>query len=216
MAKPLQTDKIYCMAANNKHSTQGITNTNISASGGWFKWTGTTDTSYVRIYQSGSSLTVISTLLTLTTSGHYSCTITSQHISRRYKLGLLGIAGVSYVLYNMSGLTATNHTLSFDYDKTNKKFSNIIMVEGSTEGNYIDTRSAIACGADLSGVTWDQNFQAPLYYTSDGLGHYQSKNSSGTITNRTCQLRNNPTLTYANNQAIRWVDINGVVCGING
>ena len=116
----------------------------------------------------------------------------------------------------MSGLTATNHTLSFDYDKTNKQFSNIIMVEGSTEGNYIDTRSAIACGADLSGTTWDQNFQAPLYYTSDGLGHYQSKNSSGTIENRTCQLRNNPTLTYANNQAIRWVDIKGVVCGING
>lgn len=211
MAKPIQTDKIYCLMKNGKHSTTGIST--YSGSGGWFTWTATTSTSYVRIYQA-SSLTVVTTLKTFSTNGHYTVQIPASYISSGYRLGILGVAGSAYILYQMTGLNAVTHTLSFDYDKTNKKISNLIMVEGTTEGSYIDTRSAIGVGSDI--ITNDTLKTAVIYNSSDGLGHYTTISSAGSTTPRTCTIRSNPTLTYTNNQAVRFVDITEVICGING
>ena len=210
MAKPIQTDKIYCLMKNGKHSTTGVPT--YSGAGGWFTWTATTSTSYVRIYQA-SSLTVVTTLLTFSTSGHYTVQVPASYISSGYRIGILPVAGTAYVLYQMTGLNAVAHTLSFDYDKTNKKISNLIMVEGTTEGSYIDTRSAIGVGSGI--ITDAVGTQAVLYNSSDGKGHYITF-KSGTETNRTCTIRSNPTLTYVNNQAVRFVDITEVIYGING
>lgn len=212
MAKPIQTDKIYCLMKNGKYSTTGITK--YSVAGGWFTWAANTTTSYVCIYQA-SSLTIVTTLKSFSTNGHYTVQIPASYISSGYRLGILGVSGSAYVLYQMAGLKAVTHTLSFDFDKKNKKISNLIMVEGTTEGIYIDTRSAIGVGSDID--TSDVYKHAILYDTSDGKGHCIIRSNTGEmILDKKCTLQSNPTLTYTNNQAIRFVDIKDVICGING
>lgn len=213
MAKPIQTDKIYCLMKNGKYSTTGIST--YSGAGGWFTWTGSSPsaTSYVNIY-SNSSLTVVATLKAFSTNGHYTVQVPISYISSGYRIGIAVISGSVYILYKMNGLNVVTHTLSFDFDKTNKKISNLIMVEGTTEGNYIDTRSAIGVGSDIE--TSDVYKHAILYDTSDGKGHCTIRSSNGFIQDITCTLQSNPTLTYTNKQAIRFVDIKDVICGING
>lgn len=210
MAKPIQTDKIYCLAKNGKYSKNGITT--YSDAGGWFTWGATSSTSYVRIYQVGSN-NVVATLETISISGHYKVQVPASYIYSGYWLRIDIISNSAYVIYQMAGLNAVAHTLSFDFDKTNKKISNLIMVEGPTEGNYIDTRSAIGVGSDI--VNDDVMKEVILYNTSDGKGHYTTLIDKG-LSNRTCTLLSNPTLTYTNNQAIRFVDIKETKCGING
>lgn len=209
MAKPIQTDKIYCLAKNGKYSTNGIKT--YSVAGGWFTWGAASATSYVRVYQVGS-MTVVATLKTFSISGHYTVQVPASYISSGYWLGIEIISKSVYVIYQMAGLYVVPHTLSFDFDKTNKKISNLIMVEGTKEGNYIDTRSAIGVGSDI--YTADSNKAAIIYKTSDGKGHYTYV-IDNSIGNRTCTLLSNPTLTYTNNQAIRFVDIKETKCGIN-
>ena len=210
MAKPIQTDKIYCLAKNGKYSKNGIKT--YSDAGGWFTWGATSATSYVHVYQVGS-LNVVETLKTFSISGHYTVQVPASYISSGYWLGITVISKSVYVLYEMAGLNVAPHTLSFDFDKTNKKISNLIMVEGYKEGNYIDTRSAIGVGSDI--VNNDSIKEVILYNTSDGKGHY-----TFVIDNRLgdgkCTLLSNPTLTYTNKQAIRFVDIKETKCGING
>ena len=210
MAKPIQTDKIYCLAKNGKSNNHGIKT--YSVAGGWFTWSATSATSYVHVYQVGS-LTVVATLKTFSTNGHYTVQVPASYIYSGYWLGITVMLNSVYVLYYMDGLNVAPHTLSFDFDKTNKKISNLIMVEGNKEGNYIDTRSAIGVGSDIN--TSDSNKSAIIYYTSDGKGHYTT-HIDNSITNRTCTLLSNPTLTYTNKQAIRFVDIKETKCGING
>ena len=210
MAKPIQTDKIYCLAKNGKYSKNGINTYSVAR--GWFTWTVATADSHVYVYQ-GGSLNVVATLKTFSTSGHYTVQVPASYISSGYWLGITLVSNSVYVLYQMAGLNVAPHTLSFDFDKTNKKISNLIMVEGYKEGNYIDTRSAIGVGSDI--VNDDVMKEAIIYKTSDGKGHYTTLVDKG-LTNRTCTLQYHPTLTYTNNQAIRFVDIKEVKCGING
>lgn len=210
MAKPIQTDKIYCLAKNDKSSKNGIKI--YSVAGGWFTWGVTSATSYVHVYKVGS-LTVVATLKKFSTNGHYTVQVPASYISSGYWLGITVMLDSVYVLYYMDGLNAVTHTLSFDFDKTNNKISNLIMVEGTTEGNYIDTRSAIGVGSDI--VNDDVIKEVILYKTSDGKGHYTTLIDKG-LSNRTCTLQYHPTLTYTNNQAIRFVDIKETKCGING
>lgn len=210
MAKPIQTDKIYCLAKNGKSSKNGIKT--YSDAGGWFTWGAASATSYVRVYQVGS-MNVVATLETFSISGHYTVQVPASYISSGYWLGIEIISKSAYVIYQMAGLNVAPHTLSFDFDKTNKKISNLIMVEGYKEGNYIDTRSAIGVGSDI--VSDDVMKGVILYKTSDGKGHYTTLVDKG-LSNRTCSLQYHPTLTYTNNQAIRFVDIKETKCGING